>query len=908
MLAPTTTSSMIAGVDDVMRIFGLLSEEDRRLFYNLCTEKSLSANDVSCDPWIVAALLVSTIKSLAAPTKSFIKMTNGAGNDNIEISEDSVALRFVQYQRLMNLPSTLVQIIEQQCSHVLGKFDEKTKANLYNYFWSMTTSESNNNGSTTSLHFIAQFEKLLSHTLKNICSNTQRNLEDLMDFDLLWEASTDNTLLFGGDSLVEDTAKELAWALSRTTCQSVLQDDGTDVHNCERRYRIVHEAACIDLVLAAMLTQLHTSNGEYPEPKRMRPERDPRDVKQYLLNTIEELLKYTVPDEEIVIEMSDLNTTAQQVATSIMPFIDDEKKTDQDEDVVPPALLSCISSHQQRQTCLSRLKERQRLVGAEKAKELLLSIPSHLHFAGKAIKIGWQVPRLQQRTYDHLYGFYQLGLSEREMLASFVLKHHGVQESNGTNANGANRSQNDILAICYRNHQAERTMSPPTDDLNAIHISGWKEPPLSDAERDELKKWISHISSGTAPACTVAPSHRLKVYLKASSLPLPPSQTNGSTNPSALTWETVALPVLNYCLTKAAKDFGMACLFTISETGDHIVPHVTTHPMPSAILQLYFAALEIILHHDAAKRKTDANPSTVLNVRFHSALFALCRFCLHKARHLNTGHQNDILLSIENQSLLIEDIGTCPIVYYKLIDSFIKALSPGSEYATKFYQGMALPSRIIQSLRRLQEMLLGLMWMNNSVKMTGDADSTFIGMINKLKQNPTTWKQLCPIGTEKEADSTISNDKDRIFVGYVLRNLAKAIGRRTLALCVHLSVPETPAVASKAMVVFVNMLYHNVDMFIDRHPDQLMLCSLYLACCKLKLAPTVDFQKIKDAYMKLNEKFYDKSTLNAIFFEVKLSEPAERGNLVAFYNDIFTPNVRPFWKSFVGRSTTQESE
>ena len=889
----------------MMRIFGLLSEADRRLFYDLCTEKSLSACNLSCDPWIVAALLVSTIKSLSAPAKSFLRMTNGAGNDNIEISEDSVALRFVQYQRLMNLPSTLVQIIEQQCSDMLGKFEEKTKVNLYNYFRSclcMPISEVNN-GSVASLHYIAQFEKLLSHTLTSICSNTQRNLEDLMDFDFLWEASTDNTLLFGGDSLVEDTAKELAWALSRTTCQFVLQDDGTDVHSCERRYRIVHEAACIDLVLAAMLTQLHPSNGENPEPKRIRPERDPRDVKQYLQNAIEELLKYTVPDEEIVIGMSELNTTALAVATSILPFVDNKKKADPDEIDAPAALLYCISSHQQRQTCLSRLKERQRSIVVEKAKEMLLSIASHLPPVEKAIKVGWQVPRFQQRTYDHFYGFYQLRLSEREMLASFALKHHGVQESNDTNANGADRSQNDIHAICYRNHQAERTMPPPTDGLNAIQICGWKESPLSGAERDELKKWISHISSGAAPACSLAPSHRLKVYLQASSLPQQSSQTNGSTKPSALTWEMVALPVLNYCLAKAARDFGTACRFIISETGDHIVPYVTTHPMPSAILRLYFAALEIILHHEAAKRKTDANPSMVLNVRVHSSLFALCRFCLHKARHLSTGHQHDILLSTENQSLLIEDIGTCPIVYYKLIDSFSKALSPGNEYAASFYQRMALPSRIIQSLRRLQEMLLGLMWMNSCVKMTGDVDSTFIGMIHKLKQNPTTWKEVCPTGTEKEADSTASNDKERIFVRYVLRNLVKVSRRRTLALCVHLSVPETSAVASKAMMVFVNMLYHRVDMFIDRHPDQLMLCSLYLACSKMKLAPTVGFQKIKDAYMEMNERFYDTSTLNSIFYEVKLSElpssNAKRGNLVSFYNEVFTPNVRPFWKSFV---------
>lgn len=898
---------MIAGVDDLMRIFGLLSEADRRLFSDLCTEVSLSAGNVSCDPSIVAALLVSTIKSLAAPVNSFIKITNGAGNDNIEITEDSIALRYVQYQRLMNFPSTLVQIIEQQCSDMLDKFEGKTKANLYSYFRSCCSISPGelNSRSVTSAHYIAQFEKLLSHTLTSTCSNTQRNLEDLMDFDFLWDASTDNTLLFGDDSTAEVTAKELAWALSRTTCQSVLQDDGTDVHSCERRYRIVHLAACIDSVLAVMLTQLHPLNGENPEPKRMRPERDPRNVRQYLLSSIEELLKYAVPDEEIVIETGDLNTTSQQVARSILPFIDDRKDVEPDDNDILP----CISSHSQRQTCLSRLKERQRSIVVEKATEMLFSIPSHLPNDEKAIKLGWRVPRLQQRTYEHFHGFYQLDLSKRAFLAPFVLKHYGAQESIGSNSNGAGLSQYHIQAICYRIRQEDLVAPPSRDNLNAIQIFGWKEPPLSGKERDELQAWISSIFSGAAPACTLAPSHRLNDYLQASSLPPPSSSagTNGSTKLRAITWEMVALPVLSSSLAQAAKDFETVGRFIISETGDHIVPVAPTHPdqmyMPSAILRLYFAALEIILHHDAVKRKSDANPSMVLNLRLHNSLFALCRFCLHKARHLSTAHQHDILTKTENQSLLIEDIGTCPILYYKLIDSFVKALSPGSEYATSFYQGMTLPTRIIQSLRRLQEMLLGLMWMQSCVEITGDVDSTFVGMINKLKQNQTTWKQVCPIGNEKEADSKASTDKEYIFVRYVLRNLAKVTMRRLNALCVHLAVSESSVVVSKTMVVFVNMLYHRVDIFIERHPDQLMLCSLYLACTKMKLAPTVSFQKIKNAYLEVNERFYDTSTLNAILYDIKMSDDSpsnkERGNIVSFYNKVFAPNVRPFWKSFV---------
>jgi hypothetical protein len=179
-------------------------------------------------------------------------------------------------------------------------------------------------------------------------------------------------------------------------------------------------------------------------------------------------------------------------------------------------------------------------------------------------------------------------------------------------------------------------------------------------------------------------------------------------------------------------------------------------------------------------------------------------------------------------------------------------------------------------------------------------------MINKLKQNPTAWEQVCPFGPVKEADNGASNDRERIFVRYVLRNLVKVTRYRIRAICVHLSVSQTPAITSKTMLVFVNMLYHRVDMFVDRHPDQLMLCSMYLVCSKMKLAPTVDFQKIKNAYMETNKSLYNTATLDAIFYEVKLpklpSSNDEIGNIVSFYNKVFTPNVSPFWKSLMSEA------
>ena len=889
---------MIAGVDDLLRIFKLVSEADKRVFSELSTLKSLSGC-LPHDPSISAALMVSTIKSLAAQVNSLIKISNNNGNNDVLISTNTVALCFVKYQKLKNLPSTMVQIIEEQCSDMVNNFEAETKVNLYRYF--LTSCYLN----ATSVQYVSEFEKLLSHALTFVCSNIQRNLEDLMDFDFLWDASTDGTLVFGGDSLVADTAKQFTWILSRTPCLPQIED-GADVLSCKRSTRILHQAACMDLVLASILTQSYNDTNESSEPKRIRTE---REVRQYLLNAVGELLKHVASaEQDIVIERNDINIAAQKVAKNILPFIEDQGKMDFEEKLIS-AFSSCISSHKQRQACVVRLKGRQRSIVIEEARKVLSRMSPHQHNIERAIQMGRHLSSLRERTLDHCDGVYQLDSAERMMLAPVFLKHQGV-ESNGTSTNGMKHSMYEIQAICYAKQAEEQIKSSPVGTLSTAHISGWKDPPLSDMERDELQKWISSLSSDVTPDCTLSPSSRLMAYLKASSFP-PPAQANGNVTSSSLSWEKVMLPVLNCCLSRAAADFGTSSRFTISQNGDHAVPSFTFNQdqmiMPSVILRFYFAALDTILHHDAARRKKDANSSLVLNSRVHSSLFALCRFCIHKASHLIAVHQDDFLQNTEDQLILIEDIGTCPVVYCKLIDSFLNTLAPRSKSTTSSYEDLLLPSRIIKCLHRLQEMFLGFIWMQCMV-ITCDIEPTFVGMINHLKRTPTVWRQVCPIDGGDKSDEVASiNGREHIFVRYALRNLVKITRRRILALCALLLVPESSAVASKTMVVFTNMLYHRVDMFIDRNPDQVMICSLYLVCSKMKLAPSVSLQKIKDTYIEMNKTFFTKSTLNAILHEIKLSaNNDESGNILSFYNKVFVPNVCPFWKSFVGEAPDKQ--
>lgn len=114
-----------------------------------------------------------------------------------------------------------------------------------------------------------------------------------------------------------------------------------------------------------------------------------------------------------------------------------------------------------------------------------------------------------------------------------------------------------------------------------------------------------------------------------------------------------------------------------------------------------------------------------------------------------------------------------------------------------------------------------------------------------------------------------------------------------------LSVPWIEATTKTTMEIFTTMLHHRTEIFFNRHPDQLMMCSLYAAlCARSNSASDVLFQDIANAYIKMNRDQVGSEISYMILHRIKnCSDRDEKfGDVVSLYNQVFVPAVKPFWR------------
>lgn len=271
---------------------------------------------------------------------------------------------------------------------------------------------------------------------------------------------------------------------------------------------------------------------------------------------------------------------------------------------------------------------------------------------------------------------------------------------------------------------------------------------------------------------------------------------------------------------------------------------------------------------------------------------------------------------------ILEGTGSCSIVYYKLIESYVQELSNGDCSDTWKDVG-PLPEYLILTLRQTQEMLLDSLWtIDDTTTADDDSDAqcdpvyhrgpTFIEMINKLRTSPSSWplaslRELClpiiqvssagssPATTTSISTSTITAEisKESMFVGYIVQKLLISIERRLTLLCQQLSLPTSHNlslsgahdVKEKTLTLFTLLLCYRVDLFFGRHPDQVLLCSLYIVCSKMDLAPRVGFREIVEAYGRIKGECLSEWVVKDILYRVRGGgEGGSVGDIVSFYN------------------------
>ena len=389
--------------------------------------------------------------------------------------------------------------------------------------------------------------------------------------------------------------------------------------------------------------------------------------------------------------------------------------------------------------------------------------------------------------------------------------------------------------------------------------------------RTDYSQWDKQLSMACRQTSMIKPSKRLVSLLGVSSM----SDTNS--------WQFVLCPVIKSCLHSSDRDFypninlSSRKIIQLAPLEFHF-ESCADDGNTRRVLHLYYSALELLLQ----KHTDDNRKMLLLNVQFHKSLYWLCHFCIV----LTTGREGPYIM---------RDTGSCPIVYYKLMEDFLVEMNTSRAFMSNASHSFVLPMFLIHRLRIVQEMILDSLWLEDV--MQGSRES-FVAMVQKL-QSSGVWpipslREKCPMSFEKSSSGPSESSKESMFVGYILHKTLMLAERRCKSLCEKLSLPNnftglTPSkcnqIKEKTMALFTSLMCHRVELFYHRHPDQILLCAMYMICSKLGLALKVTFVNIVRAYESYKKKNLKLEVVQRILYDIPdCMEDGSRGGMISFFN------------------------
>ncbi len=797
---------------------------------------------------------------------------------------------------------------------------------------------------------LLQFQDILASAFAGICSNTKHNLQDIMDFEYLWESSLlisrthpvspifginnegDPTNLpesIGGskrkqtpvdhNSATEKQrlAKELAWLLSRSINITDSQDVSTNGEkiNYNRKHNIVKTSACIDIVIGATLASsssrdepkkdvakkqlveksINLQNGDvvlskvanfispphplpygeelvYLDSLNVNPRTLHNRIVESLVKSTNELIKAVTFQNDCITQF-DIMTASVAISATAVPWFSSASQSD-----AKKIIVDSLSTHDSRMSALSRINSFYRttlnkckLAAIYNSNNVMIPqmssmVPPVRPSEEIALKVASSIANFQQLYFiDPLGEFSRLTIFERKMLAPFT-----KNEDYGVCAiifGGENISRDFFLRF-YGDENDANAIYFAFRAQYSIHIDGMKSPTITREESTEMNEWITNFRNSTAALAVVKPSVRLLTTLRQYS-----------------TWKEVIITEVKYFVSIVAKQWvpeeltirELSEKFSVSGDGMHTVP-VKSNIMPSIVLRFYYCALDVILHPITSNESYVS--AFILSKNFHNSLLSLCYFCIQKAM-MDNASKNSI------EHTIVYDIGDCPLAFFKLIDSFIESFN-GKNHESE----CSLPNYLIVLLRQLQKAIIGLIWMTD-FRDGSSIESSVIGKIEKLRQE-SMWpveslQRTCPIGisisnTDKNAVSTY---EDGALVDYIIRNLIAYTKQRVSAMCCILGSPTRNLrdLVGQVMMVYCTMLCHRIELFFCRHPDQLMMCALYLVCTKMGYAQSVTFNDVQIAYEEMTKDFLLPRTIRDMFERIMIHPETDGfGDLISLYN------------------------
>ena len=407
------------------------------------------------------------------------------------------------------------------------------------------------------------------------------------------------------------------------------------------------------------------------------------------------------------------------------------------------------------------------------------------------------------------------------------------------------------------------------------------------------------------------PSSRLLIYLKAS------DDLNRKERTKVVGWRHFVVSILNsvvFSLTEEKMEGEETEPMLVSRECGQVELDDANNPdkrLCLSVILLYYHALENILHHETSRLKKVAHPSLVRSESFHRGVLACCYLCIVKAFGENnqvTGthsgpHVMAILARMESTpysflrvsgffrramesdahlpglpDILLSHISHCEVIS---LDSFIwmKDTDHGAEGS--IMKGISE----LQVLQLDQDGRANLRWPTHVLEPA----------LPEEREDYESAEDLHPITISDQLQKASPNQR---YAVYVVRKLLQVVYSRISVLCNALKIPEELPVASQTWIAFRFMMRHHVELLLDRHVDQLLLCALFAVCKMLKYEPDLTFSKIIEAYTKVRGDELGEKTCSHIVRHIRLldgeSEGSQKkfGNIIQLYNQVFVPDMK----------------
>ncbi|KAK4538104.1 hypothetical protein CDCA_CDCA16G4129 [Cyanidium caldarium] len=169
------------------------------------------------------------------------------------------------------------------------------------------------------------------------------------------------------------------------------------------------------------------------------------------------------------------------------------------------------------------------------------------------------------------------------------------------------------------------------------------------------------------------------------------------------------------------------------------------------------------------------------------------------------------------------------------------------------------------------------------------------------------WHSTSPLVTALRSGRGESESVPAAAVDLFFSKLLTQVSYRLLCICYRLGLHDE-SFESRAWAVFKHALAEQWELFVGRHVDTIVMCSVYGAG---KVLPEVllKFSDVIAAYKAVvagSECVRPCDSLQAVFRDVPLDD-GERGDVIAFYNMIFIPHMKRFLLGDTAPTTTSDA-